>query len=402
MARKRSLEPPSYEEKSDAAKLNERLFKKLRKAVDSNPEADLLSLFPKEYSKRLARLARSPKKKRTIASDNGVTSPESVLPKQDDQRVSTFQDDIRYLLSSDDVQIMDQPSCSVQELIKSKMDTSNASPTIETDPQFPMALTKLIQEGEVINTGPLPSRRMVVKCGVDTVAKLVWGAEEFTEYTTLQYLLEHKPSIPAPRPRGLLRMGRVTIFFSSFLSGPTLEAVWADLGADQKSSVRDQLDIIFRDLRTMEFPNGMSLGGVAGEGCKDQRRHLRRCTTPVFDVKDFETFQFSNPNYGSKIFIDFLRTFTPRSSRQIVFTHGDLRPANIIVDVTEDKRCIVTGVIDWEDSGFYPGYYEATKVTKCLATNEDQDWFQFLPPCISPHTYPVEWLLDYVWGRHLE
>ncbi|OAG43833.1 hypothetical protein AYO21_02060 [Fonsecaea monophora] len=355
MARKRSLEPPSYEEKSDAAKLNERLFKKLRKAVDSNPEADLLSLFPKEYSQRLARLARSPKKKRTMASDNGVTSPESVLPKQDDHWVSTFQDDIRYLLSSDDVQIMDQPSCSVQELIKSKMDTSNASPTIETDPQFPMALTKLIQEGEVINTGPLPSRRMVVKCGVDTVAKLVWGAEEFTEYTTLQYLLEHKPSIPAPRPRGLLRMGRVTIFLSSFLSGPTLEAVWADLGADQKASVRDQLDVIFRDLRTMEFPNGMSLGGVAGEGCKDQRRHLRRCTTPVFDVKDFETFQFSNPNYGSKIFIDFLRTFTPRSSRQIVFTHGDLRPANIIVDVTEDKRCIVTGVIDWEDSGFYPG-----------------------------------------------
>jgi aminoglycoside phosphotransferase (APT) family kinase protein len=210
---------------------------------------------------------------------------------------------------------------------------------------------------------------MVVKCGVGTIAKLVWGAEEFTEYTTLQYLLEHKLSIPAPRLLGLLRMGRVTIFFLSYLSGTTVEAVWADLGTDQKASVRDQLDVIFRDLRAMEFPRGMPLGGVAGEGCKDQRRHLRRSTTPIFDVKDFETFQFSNPKYGSLIFIDFLRAFTPRSSCQIVFTHGDLRPENVIVEVTEDNRYIVGGLIDWEGSGFYPEYYEATKNHK-LSGNE--------------------------------
>lgn len=28
---------------------------------------------------------------------------------------------------------------------------------------------------------------MVPKCGDDTSVKVVWGAEEFTEYTTLQY-----------------------------------------------------------------------------------------------------------------------------------------------------------------------------------------------------------------------
>ncbi|OAL32766.1 hypothetical protein AYO20_07722 [Fonsecaea nubica] len=400
MASKQSLETPPDERKSDAANLNERLFKKMKKAVDSNPEVDLLSLFPKEYSERLARLASSPKRDRINPRDKGVTSLENVLPKQDNQRVSTIHDDIRYLLSAGDVQIMDQPSHSVQELIKSKMEVRNASPAIETEPQqFSMALIRLIQEGEIVSTGPVASRRMVVKCGVDTIAKLVWGLEEYTDYTTLQYLLEHKPSIPAPRPLGLVRMGWVTIFFMSYLSGPTLEAVWADLGTDEKASVRDQLDVIFRDLRKMEFPNGMSLGGVGGEGCKDLRRHLRRSTTPIFDVKEFENFQFSNPNYGSKIFIDFLRAFAPQSSRQIVFTHGDLRPANVIVEVTQDRRCIVTGVIDWEDSGFYPEYYEATN---CLATDQVWDWFQFLPPCISPHTYPVEWLRDYVWGRHLE
>lgn len=183
-------------------------------------------------------------------------------------------------------------------------------------------------------------------------------------------MLEHRPSILAPRPLGLLRIGRVSILFTSYFSGTTLEAVWADLAADQKASVRDQLNAIFRDLKTMQLLHDMPLSDIADEECKDQRRHLRRSTVPIFSVKDFETFQFSDPKYGSTMFIDFLRAFT-QSSHQVVFTHGDLRPENVIVEVSEGNQCIVIGLIDWEDSGFYPEYYEATKITNCLATNED-------------------------------
>ena len=333
---------------------------------------------------------------------SSVPSPENALREQNGYKIPTPRDDVRYFLSSDNVTTVDRLADSVRELVKNKMISTNASTIVETEARFFMALTTLIRDSEIVSSGPVPSRRMVVKCGIDTIAKLVWEAEEFTEYTTLQYLLEHRPSIPAPRPLGLLRMGRVSIMFTSYLPGTTLEAVWANLVADQKASVRDQLDAIFRDLRTMQLPRNMLLGGVAGEGCKDQRRHLRRSTVPIFSVEDYETFQFSGPKYGSTMFIDFLRAFIPRSSHQIVFTHGDLRPENIIVEVTRDNQCIVIGLIDWEDSGFYPEYYEATKITNCLATNEDRDWFRFLPPCVSPHSYRAEWLLDYVWGRHLE
>jgi len=234
------------------------------------------------------------------------------------------------------------------------MTSTNTSTIIGKEARFFTALIALIQDGEVVSSGTVPSRRMVVKCGVDTVAKVVWGAEEFTEYTTLQYLLEYKPSIPAPRPLGLLRMGRVSILFTSYLPGTALEAVWTDLAADQKNSVRDQLDTIFRDLRTIRLPRGMSLGGVAGKGCKDQRRHLRRSTVPILSMEDFEFFQFSDPKYGSTMFIDFLRAFTPRDSYQVVFTHGDLRPENVIFEVTGENRCFITGLVNWEDSGYYP------------------------------------------------
>lgn len=310
--------------------------------------------------------------------------------------------DVRYFLSPDDVTTIDRLADSLRESFKSKIISKNPSTIIETEAQFFTALAAFIQDAEVISWAPFRSSRVIVKCGVDTIAKVVRKAEEYTEYTTLQYLLEHRPSIPAPRPLGCLRMGRASIMFTTYLPGITLEAAWSHLAVDQKASVRDQLDAILCDLRTMQHPHGMPLGGVAGEGCKDQRRHLRRSKVPILSAADFEAFQFSGASYGSKIFIDFLRAFKSQRSYQVVFAHGDLRPENVMVEITEDNRCIVIGLIDWECSGFYPEYYEATKVTNCLGTDEKWDWYCFLPPCVSPHSYRAEWLLDYHWGRHLE
>ena len=55
MARKRSLATTPHESITEAAQLNIRVFKRLEKALASNPEVDLLSLFPSTYSTRLAK-----------------------------------------------------------------------------------------------------------------------------------------------------------------------------------------------------------------------------------------------------------------------------------------------------------------------------------------------------------
>jgi uncharacterized protein YccT (UPF0319 family) len=67
MARKRSLETVSDEQATEAATLNARVFKKLEKALASDPEVDLLSLFPSNYSTRLK------KRKRTVTDNNGMS-----------------------------------------------------------------------------------------------------------------------------------------------------------------------------------------------------------------------------------------------------------------------------------------------------------------------------------------
>ena len=265
-----------------------------------------------------------------------------------------------------------------------------------------MDVIKLLQKSEVVAKAPIPSCGMIFKCEPGTIAKVVRGAEDYTEYTTLQYLQDHMPDIPAPRPLGLLRMGRLSIIFMSYMPGKTLETVWKEISLDQKVSVQGQLNTIFTRLRSLPCPQDFPLGGVAGEGCKDQRRNLRRSINPITSAKGFEDFQFSNPIFGSSLFVQFLRNFAALESSTLTFTHGDLRPDNITVEISEDETCTVTGIIDWEYSGFYPEHYESTKLTNCLATNEDNDWYRFLPPCISPHKYPIKWLLDYVWGRHVE
>lgn len=81
---------------------------------------------------------------------------------------------------------------------------------------------------------------------------------------------------------------------------------------------------------------------------------------------------------------------------KIVFTHGDLRPENIAVDMDDCNQWVVTGLFDWEYSGFYPEYCEAFKCTNCIAPYEDDDWYLFLPNCISPKRYAHWWLLDRV------
>lgn len=39
-----------------------------------------------------------------------------------------------------------------------------------------------------------------------------------------------------------------------------------------------------------------------------------------------------------------------------MFTHGDLDPRNILVEEGH-----VIGIVDWEQSGWYPGYWEYVK-----------------------------------------
>jgi hypothetical protein len=78
----------------------------------------------------------------------------------------------------------------------------------------------------------------------------------------------------------------------------------------------------------------------------DVRRHVRHGDKPIYNYNGFIDFVFSNPHYSSRIFIDVHRAFKTLRSPAIVFTHGDFRPQNIIVELNEQGKYRVNGILD--------------------------------------------------------
>lgn len=93
------------------------------------------------------------------------------------------------------------------------------------------------------------------------------------------------------------------------------------------------------------------------------------------------------------------QTFPPREQR-FVFIYGAIRVAKIMVRDHKDSRLQITGLIDWEKSGFYPEDLECTRALNKLSPigKEDPlgDWYQFLPGCIVPRDHLVSWHADLV------
>jgi hypothetical protein len=327
-------------------------------------------------------------------SANNCHVPENPLATS--QNTAEPDEDIRDSLSaSADVDILFPLSQAVLRLLERVSNTAESLPN-----GLSQRLLEALQASEILWKAPFARHKMVFKCDPDIVVKVVRTLGDYTEYTTLQYLQQHKPSIPAPRPLGCVQMGRISLIFMTHKPQMTLGQIWRGLDLDQKASVGEQLNAILTDLRSLQFTEGSPLGGVAGEGCKDVRRHLRRSENPIKTPSDFEDFLFSSPRPGGHVFVEFLHRLAPSlqapSTPKIVFTHGDLRKENITVQMIDGNRCIVTGLLDWEYSGFYPDYYEAVRCTNCLAPYEDDDWYLFLPECISSKNYAHWWLLDRV------
>ena len=61
---------------------------------------------------------------------------------------------------------------------------------------------RVLQTSEVLYKPSLPNNLMVFKCAADIVVKVTQHVDDDTEYTTLQYIECHKPTVPAPRLLG--------------------------------------------------------------------------------------------------------------------------------------------------------------------------------------------------------
>jgi hypothetical protein len=393
---------------SEAAQFNRMVMRKLQKAIEADPEVDLASKLPTSYSSRLADRKEESKGRMhqrglpdvlgsqlTESEGNGEDGiPPSKHPRREEQHLEFPMDDVRNkLVSVTSATVVFPLAKSAQALLHN--DSSNIS--------LVDGLSRLIKRSRVIWKPEIGCHKIVLDAGSEIALKIIQDMGDTTEYTTLQYLEKHLPEFPAPRPLGLVALGeRYSLLFMSLMPGTTLAEAWPTFDHSLKCSVQEQLNCIFASLRSFRpSESNMPLGGIAGEGCKDLRRHVRSTKEPIWTVEEFDDWQFSNPHFGSPIYIDALRKLSPPLPTELVLSHNDLRPENVTVEL-EGGQCRVTGIIDWQYSGFYPTYYESTKVMNSISPNETNDWYSYIPECISAERYPQKFLLDSLWWKFVE
>ncbi|KAM0324145.1 hypothetical protein ACHAQA_008337 [Verticillium albo-atrum] len=154
--------------------------------------------------------------------------------------------------------------------------------------------------------------------------------------------------------------------------------------------------------RSIPVKHGAQLGGIGGEGVKDYHGWAGDETTEVMTTaQQFVEWQFSYSHSMATTWKEFVRSVTPPvgPDEPIVLTHGDLWPANIMVDKDGDGKFYVTGIIDWEDSGFYPSYFELSRTLRNFGIGENDDWWRYVPSCLSPSSDPQRWLATRLWHQ---
>jgi len=73
-----------------------------------------------------------------------------------------------------------------------------------------------------------------------------------------------------------------------------------------------------------------------------------------------------------------------------------------MVGKENDGTWTVSGIIDWEASGFYPEYWESVKMTNNLTPRDNDDWYWYLPKSCSPRQYATQWLVDRLWDQSMD
>lgn len=159
--------------------------------------------------------------------------------------------------------------------------------------------------------------------------------------------------LPVPAVHEVNASDRETGILMDFVDGECLEEAWLSMDVEQKQSVAEQIGRIVATMR-QAAPDQRSIGAFGGPA-RDCRQISDYSGGPFADEAEFNLFVLDllrgTPSLIRSTLVEALNV-----DSQIVFTHGDLTPRNIIV-----KGDRVQALLDWEYAGWYPEYWEYVK-----------------------------------------
>ncbi|OQE22244.1 hypothetical protein PENFLA_c013G05316 [Penicillium flavigenum] len=224
------------------------------------------------------------------------------------------------------------------------------------------------QEGTVLHS---LSGRTVVRLGNNLVVKS--GHLRPQEGSTLRFIAENT-TIPVPKVHDIrCEDGKPVALVMDYMPGKRLDEAWDTLDSSQKLSIADELHSYVNQLRELK---GHYIGAIdRGEAIIGRNASLEG--GPFDTEQEFNEFILGDM---VKIAPDLLRhycKFALMDDHEIVFTHSDLAPRNILVDGGR-----VTAILDWEYAGWYPAHWEYCQALRHLRPMFD--WPEYLDRILPP------------------
>lgn len=196
---------------------------------------------------------------------------------------------------------------------------------------------------------------------------------EMMAYANEQGILP--PRVWECRPYGSDQIAMI----SDYVPGKPLDEVWPSLDESQRSSIkhqlRSQLDL-FRKC-TQQF-----IGRINRQPAFNPCQAIRREYIGPFDTEaEFDKWCLERVKgpFTRCRWEWTLSKLRKETSTKFVLTHGDLFPRNIMVD---DGK--IAGILDWENSGFFPEYFEYARAADIYDYYGEEWWKPVLMEVLEP------------------
>lgn len=175
-----------------------------------------------------------------------------------------------------------------------------------------------------------------------------------SELETILFVQKHT-TIPVPRVTKVYDDGDCQHLIMERVSGEPLETIWGSLATEQKQNIIMELTTYIEQLRRLAPPEPGAIGSTFMSSGYDHRLGGNRFG-PFQTVADFHGFVrrgTATDAWDESV----ARVHGRSNSYKVKFTHGDLCPNNILVNKGK-----ITAIIDWEFAGWFPEYWEYTKM----------------------------------------
>ncbi|POR32239.1 Uncharacterized protein TPAR_07550 [Tolypocladium paradoxum] len=204
-----------------------------------------------------------------------------------------------------------------------------------------------------------------------------WHEGLANEYGALQLVRRHT-CIPVPHPLDLASNSEESYLLTCRVPGHRLGMCIDTLSDDEANTLLYDLQKCLTELRAIpkEVAPEYAITNALGKACYDYR--INAGLDYDEDRGDFVGPFVSEEEFNETLKVGALPNTSHRSGHKIVFTHGDLNMRNVLV---RDGR--LSGIVDWENAGWYPEYWEYTKAH--YITKLKRRWLRIVDELFKEH-----------------